>query len=186
MLFTDRLEVWNPGALPPCLTIEMLREVHGSVPGNPLLAEPMYLAKYIERMGTGTRDMIDRCREVGLQEPLFAVTDGFVVTIARRPGRASEAAVPRSLHARGTKWAPSGHQVDILRKCVVEQPLTVLLALANRSDRTKFRHQVLDPLLAAGLLERTVPAKPRSSQQRYRTTDDGRAVLAQYDRERRS
>ena len=119
-------------------------------------------------------------------EPLFAGTDGFVVTIARRPGSASEAAVTNPIHARGTKWAPRGHQAEILRKCLVEQPLTVLLALADRSDRTKFRHQVLDPLLAAGLLERTVPDKPRSSQQRYRTTDDGRSVLAKYDREGRS
>jgi ATP-dependent DNA helicase RecG len=53
MLFTDRLEVWNPGSLPPSLTPELLRLPHGSVPANPLLAEPMYLAQYIERMGTG-------------------------------------------------------------------------------------------------------------------------------------
>jgi predicted HTH transcriptional regulator len=69
MLFADRLEVWNPGALPPSLTLEKLRHPHGSVPFNPQLAEPLYLTKYIERMGTGTGDMIRRCREVGLPEP---------------------------------------------------------------------------------------------------------------------
>jgi len=63
------LEVWNPGTLPPSLTLEKLRQAHGSVPGNPLLAEPMYLAGYIERMGTGTRDMIRRCTKIGLPEP---------------------------------------------------------------------------------------------------------------------
>ena len=51
---------------------------------NPLLAEPLYLTKYIERMGTGTGDMIRRCREAGLREPEFRVTDGFV-TIMYRP-----------------------------------------------------------------------------------------------------
>ena len=66
MLFADRLEVWNPGTLPPSLTLEKLRHPHGSVPGNPLLAEPLYLTKYIERMGTGTGDMIKRCRNAGL------------------------------------------------------------------------------------------------------------------------
>lgn len=45
MLFSDRLEVWNPGTLPASLTIEKLRFPHGSVPHNPLLAEPLYLAK---------------------------------------------------------------------------------------------------------------------------------------------
>jgi ATP-dependent DNA helicase RecG len=71
MLFADRLEVWNPGTLPPSLTLEKLRKPHGSIPGNPLLAEPLYLTRYIERMGTGTRDMIRRCREAGLPEPVF-------------------------------------------------------------------------------------------------------------------
>lgn len=83
MLFADRLEVWNPGTLAPSLTLAKLREPHGSVPVNPLLAEPMYLAGYIERMGTGTRDMIRRCREAGLPEPEFSVSDGFVTSVRR-------------------------------------------------------------------------------------------------------
>jgi len=69
MLFSDRLEVWNPGSLPPSLTLEKLRHTHGSVPGNPLLAESLYLTKYIERMGTGTGDMIEHCKNAGLPEP---------------------------------------------------------------------------------------------------------------------
>jgi len=36
MLFADRLEVWNPGELPPALTPERLREPHASIPRNPL------------------------------------------------------------------------------------------------------------------------------------------------------
>jgi predicted HTH transcriptional regulator len=91
MLFANRLEVWNPGTLPPSLTLEKLRHPHGSVPGNPLLAEPLYLTKYIERMGTGTGDMITRCRNAGLPEPEFTLTDGFVITLRRKPGRAFEA-----------------------------------------------------------------------------------------------
>ena len=66
--------------MPFTLTLEKLRHPHGSVPGNPLLAEPLYLTKYIERMGTGTGDMIERCRNVGLAEPEFSLTDGFVIT----------------------------------------------------------------------------------------------------------
>lgn len=52
MIFANRLEVWNPGGLPTSLTLEKLRQPHGSVPHNPQLAEPLYLTKYIERMGT--------------------------------------------------------------------------------------------------------------------------------------
>lgn len=85
MLFANRLEIWNPGALPSTLSLDDLRQPHASVPANPLLAEPMYLAKYIERMGTGTRDMIWRCRAAGLPEPEFWIESGFfVLTLWRR------------------------------------------------------------------------------------------------------
>ena len=83
MLFADRLEVRNPGRLPPSLTLEKLRIAHTSVPGNPLLARSMYLAAYIEEMGTGTLDMIRQCIEADLPEPEFAVKDGFVATVPR-------------------------------------------------------------------------------------------------------
>ena len=83
MLFADRLEVVNSGGLPPGLTVEKLRAAHQSVPRNPLLAESMYLMRYIEKMGTGTVDMIRRCAEAGLPEPEFEVGSGFVTRIWR-------------------------------------------------------------------------------------------------------
>ena len=48
---------------------------------------------------------------------------------------------------------------------------------AGRHDRTKFRNQVLRPLLDTGWLEMTVPDKPTSSRQKYRITAAGRQVL---------
>jgi len=57
MLFSDRLEVWNPGELPPGLTPEKLRLPHPSIPRNLLIAEPLYLTHYIEKAGTGTLDL---------------------------------------------------------------------------------------------------------------------------------
>ena len=56
---------------------------HQSLPGNPLLAESMYLQRYIERMGTGTVDMIRRCAEAGLPEPEFEVGAGFLTRLWR-------------------------------------------------------------------------------------------------------
>jgi hypothetical protein len=44
----------------------------------------MYLTKYIERMGTGIRDMMQRCRNAGLPEPQIRIDGGFfVLTIPR-------------------------------------------------------------------------------------------------------
>jgi len=84
MLFADRLEIWNPGELPPALTPQLLRVPHASIPRNPLLAEPLYLVRYIEKAGTGTLDMIACCREASLPEPDFEQrASQWVVTIWR-------------------------------------------------------------------------------------------------------
>ena len=83
MLFADRLEIMNSGRLPPPLTVEKLRVAHQSLPANPLIAESMYLLRYIERMGTGTVDMIRRCVEAGLPEPEFEAGAGFTTRIWR-------------------------------------------------------------------------------------------------------
>jgi predicted HTH transcriptional regulator len=83
-LFADRLEIWNPGTLPGTLTLEALRDDHPSVPNNPLIAESLYLTRYIERVGSGTQTMIELCREAGLPEPQFEQRSGsFVITLWR-------------------------------------------------------------------------------------------------------
>ena len=45
MLLADRLEVWNPGRLPATLSHEQFTRLHASIPRNPFLAEPMFLAR---------------------------------------------------------------------------------------------------------------------------------------------
>lgn len=101
MLFADRLEVMNPGRLPPPLTVEKLRVPHQSLPGNPLLAESMYLLRYIEKMGIGTVDMIRRCVEAGLREPEFDVGARFVTRIWRAPNTKREPLASEAWETRG-------------------------------------------------------------------------------------
>ena len=84
LVFADRVEVWNPGELPPGLTPELLREPHGPIPRNPLIAEPLFRVQFVEKAGTGTTDMIADCREAGLPEPVFEQHGPhFVVTLWR-------------------------------------------------------------------------------------------------------
>jgi ATP-dependent DNA helicase RecG len=78
----------------------------------------------------------------------------------------------------GTKSALSRHQVEILTKASTGAALTELMAIDGRTDRTKFRHQVIKPLIDQGWLEMTLPNKPTSSQQKYRLTEQGAECLA--------
>ncbi len=195
MLFSDRLEVWNPGALPPALTLEQLRHPHASFPANPLLAEPLYLTKYIERMGTGTGDMIRRCREAGLPEAEFRLDGGcFVLTIRRKTPQVNPQVNPQDkmlaqsvLHEMSIALKMGAPQVtpQIARQVTSilaaadtgDKPRGALQEAAALKDREHFREAYLEPLVTAGWLERTIPNKPTSRLQKYRLTEKGRAWL---------
>lgn len=78
------MEVWNPGTLPGTLTLADLRDAHPSVPNNPLIAESLYLTRYIEKAGSGTQRIIELCREANLPEPDFELRAGsFIITLWR-------------------------------------------------------------------------------------------------------
>ncbi len=179
MLFSDRLEVWNPGTLPPSLTLEKLRHPHGSVPGNPLLAEPLYLTKYIERMGTGTGDMIERCKNVGLAEPEFSLTDGFVTTIRRKPGRAFEVVGGIAQPESRPESQPESLEIRILRH-LTASPLSKaeLSARLGQKEISGQLNKVIRVLLGDQTIEYTLPDKPNSRLQKYRLTAKGNALLA--------
>ena len=140
-----------------------------------MIAEPMFLTRDAEKAGSGILDMMQLCREGNLPKPEFRQDGGQFVQTMWRP---KAAVAPEVTPHVGTKMAPSRHQVDVLRKCKNESTLLVLMAASGRSDRTKYRHQVLNPLLSADLLEMTIPDKPTSSLQKYRLTEKGRAWLA--------
>lgn len=188
-LFADRLEIWNPGNLPPSLTLDQLRKEHRSFPRNLLFAEALYLARYIERYGTGTGDMIQRCREADLPEPDFQLTDGFV-TVIYRPVRAHEAHDdPKSGLSRNQVTTQVATQVATQVTTQVKEILEALRAgPLSRADlqtctglknREHFRKEYLEPLVKDGLIEPTIPNKPTSRLQRYRTTRKGQELLEQ-------
>ena len=91
-VFANRIEVRNPGRLPAELTIEQLAVEHTSYPRNSKLAEGLFFARYIEKLGTGTLDMIRLCAEAGIGAPKFD-HDGteFVVTVPRHDRKRFEA-----------------------------------------------------------------------------------------------
>lgn len=68
-VYDDRIWMWNPGKLPEQLSIEDLKREHSSYPKNPLIANAFYLAGFIEFWGSGTKRIVDLCKEQNLPEP---------------------------------------------------------------------------------------------------------------------
>ena len=171
MLFSDRLEVLNPGRLPPSLTLEQLRETHRSVPSNPLLARSLYLNQYIEEMGTGTLDMIRRCSDAGLPEPEFTDSSGFKTIIwrAKPPGQiqVQPESLPEDMQSKVIKLLATG-----------PMPKSELSKKLGHKKISGQLNKVVQDLLNDQVIEYTLPEKPRSPRQKYQLTDKGRTKLS--------
>jgi ATP-dependent DNA helicase RecG len=66
---------------------------------------------------------------------------------------------------------------QLLAACEGELAREELQVRTGLSDREHFRTEYLRPAIDQGLVEMTIPDKPRSSKQRYRLTDKGRQWL---------
>lgn len=194
MLFKDRLEIRNPGALPLGWTVDKLKELHTSVPKNLLLAEPMYQAGYIERLGTGTSDMVTNANKAGLVDPVFLQEDTFNVTIYR-PGYSADSQAPTkyppSTHQVPNKYRPTTDQLPIkYRSSSIEVRNLIKVLVGERSrqelqdalelkDRRNFRENYIDPAIRSGFIVLKYPDSPNHPKQRYLLTEKGKKIRKQ-------
>jgi ATP-dependent DNA helicase RecG len=169
MLFKDRLEIWNPGCLPLGWTTEKLKKLHRSVPANPLLADPMYLAGYIERLGTGTADIVRIAREAGLQEPEFIQDDDFK-TIIYRKTITGQATVEATMEVTMEVTMEAKKVVLVLNGEMKRADIQKTLQLKNDEN---FRLQYIIPTLELGYIEMKYPDNPKHPDQKYRLTKKG-------------
>ena len=149
MLFRDRLEVWNPGTLPYGLTVQKLYGPHKSLPANPLLADPMYWNGYIEKVGTGTEDIINKCREYGLKTPEFYQEEDFRVVIWRTESGNNVPECARSV-PEVCQGVP-GQLLDIIKinPSISRDELSKQLNISVRQVR-----KIIDQLRSDGVLTR--------------------------------
>ncbi len=145
IVFTDRVEVWNPGELPVGLTLELLRRPHGPIPRNPLIAEPLFRVKYAEKVGTGTTDMIADCRAAGLPEPDFEQRGLHFVVTLWRDWLTTEVIATLGLNER---------QLRVLPVLKARREITIgeYMNFANCPRRTAGHD--LDDFIAKGILRR--------------------------------
>src|SRR3990172_5645642 len=182
-VFDDRIEIRSFGRLPTGITVKQLSGKHDSKPVNPLIAGAFHRTGAVEVWGRGTNRVIAICRKHGAAPPIFEERQGFFVVTFRAPLVAGGAA--------GTSRSESGDQVtaevtaqvtaevtaQVAAFCREAQPAKAIMAELGLKHWKTFQANYLAPLMAMGILERTIPGKPRSRMQRYKTTEAGLAIL---------
>ena len=92
-IFDDRIEVDNPGTLPPGLTVAEIRQGISKL-RNRVIARVFHELHLIEQWGSGIQRMTRACLEAGLPEPkLEEIGTGFRVTFSGvriQPPRAND------------------------------------------------------------------------------------------------
>jgi ATP-dependent DNA helicase RecG len=83
-MFEDRLEIRSPGAPPPPVTLEQLRQ-HKSihVSRNPLIVRTLADMGYLREMGEGIPRIFEEMEHHGLQPPEFSAEGFFLVVTLR-------------------------------------------------------------------------------------------------------
>jgi predicted HTH transcriptional regulator len=182
-VYSDRLEVQNPGMLPFGMTLEDLKAGVSRV-RNRVIARVMRELGLVEEWGSGYRRIAEACRTGEYPVPEWQEL-GAVVRVVLWPhplvgrGGQSTPATESGRDQVGTKSGPSRDQVRLLEFSRQERSIGELMHFSGWQHRTKFRAKFLRPLLEAGWVAMTIPDKPTSSRQRYVITQSGLRVLAQ-------
>ena len=159
--FSDRVEITSMGGLPYGVTEA---DFFGgcSVPRNKEIMRVLRDLEIVEHLGSGVPRILK-----AYGKGVFEIRDSFVRIVFPYAKRDQV----------GTKSGLSRDQVKILHKCLVASKIGDLMEAAGRANRTKFRDQVLKPLMEAGYIAMTIPDKPTSRNQRYQTTENGNTAL---------
>jgi hypothetical protein len=71
----------------------------------------------------------------------------------------------------GTKKGLSLDHLKVLRNCKNESSAIELMEILNRTNKSKFKNAIINPLVENGFFELTNPDKPKSPTQKYRLTN---------------
>ncbi len=161
------------------LTFDGLRRPHASIPHNPLICEPAFLAHYAEKAGSGILDMIKLCKAAGIPAPTFRQEGGQFVQTLWRAKKTLETikSFTQDIRTQSSTQSPTQSTDPVTSVALAlkqgERSSGELRRALGIKHRPTFRKNYLHPILRMGLAELTLPHKPSSRFQKYRLTKKG-------------
>lgn len=142
---------------------------------NRRIGEFLKALRLTEGRATGIPKILKAMRANGSPQPVFETDDERLSFVVRLP-----------VHplAQPTTAEVTAEVARLLGVLQGEMPRASLMDAVGLKHAEHFRKAYLLPALAAGLVERTMPDKPNSKNQRYRLTASGTRWLGQHTSER--
>lgn len=164
-IYPKRLEISNSGPLPDGVTPESLLSGQLSVLRNPDIAHVLYLRGLMEKAGRGSVLILQACQGHGLPRPEWTSSESGVTLTFHAPHGVPH--VTPHVTPHGVPHV-TPHVKRLLKVAKGEMSRAELMDALAIKDRVHFMDAYLRPALAAGVVEMTIPDKPKSVHQRYR------------------
>lgn len=163
-LYSDRLEISNPGGLYGRLTVDKLGKVQPDT-RNPVLATAMEVLGLTENRYSGIPTVRRAMRQEGKPEPEFIDTGSEFRVVLRM--RAAEIAPGEGLRsAKSDVYIRTAKEQQVLNFCSEPKSRREIAEMLNVEEYYAARRYI-NPLVGAGMLAMTLPDKPRSKDQKY-------------------
>lgn len=155
-------------------------KAHDSKPRNEIIARAMSWTNYVEKSGSGTGDIINKCRAWGLPDPEYYPDNVDLKTIIWRKKKVTPVMnLPPVRNLPPVKWMAANRFEQIVlalaTRTMGSEELTRIVGVgAARDLRRRYARVLLDD----GIIEFTIPEKPNSRLQKYRLTAKGKRLAA--------
>jgi ATP-dependent DNA helicase RecG len=163
VLYTNRMEIINPGGLYGRMTIDQLGQAQPDT-RNPVLVTAMELLGQTENRYSGIPTIRYAMAQQGLPKPEFINSRGeFKVILYNDAQRQTEVVDPRG----NTEKTEYTDEKGLIAFCSTPRTRAEIIEYLAISSGQYALRRYLDPLVRAGAIVMTMPDKPRSPSQQY-------------------
>ena len=167
-MYTDRLEIANPGGLYGRLTVDQLGQVQPDT-RNPVMVTAMEVLEQTENRYSGIPRIRHAMRELSLPEPVFSNRRGtFLVTLYNQTAEMEKE--EGNTEGKGKKVVSD--EKNLLAFCAKPRSRKEIVSYLEIPSAQYALRRYLDPLVETGAIRLTIPEKPKSPRQRYVTVSE--------------
>ena len=166
IMYEDRMEIRNPGGIYGRTGANQLGKVQPDT-RNPVLAGALEVLGITENRYSGIPTIRKVMKEYGLPQPVFSDERGSFIA---RFGKEPEHKLMSDATAGTTKIADR----DLISFCETPRSRDEICEFLNLKSKAYVVKEYVAPLIEEGLIEMSIPEKPRSSHQRYFTINPRR------------